>query len=72
MLMPGPEAERVFGRSNWKDLYSVITGGGEYRAVTPDGEVIGMLDARFVNGRDSTGSLARGPQLDNGRVRRRA
>ena len=47
--MPGPEAERVFGRSNWKDLYSVISGGGEYRAVTPDGEVVGMLDAQFVN-----------------------
>jgi len=49
MIMPGPEAERVFGRSNWKDLYSVISGGGEYRAVTPDGEVVGMLDAQFVN-----------------------
>jgi ATP-dependent helicase Lhr and Lhr-like helicase len=49
MLMPGTEAERVFGRSNWKDLYSVITGGGEYRAVTPDGDVVGKLDARFVN-----------------------
>ncbi|PKG33164.1 DEAD/DEAH box helicase, partial [Methanoregula sp.] len=24
MLMPGTEAERVLGRSNWKDLYSVI------------------------------------------------
>jgi ATP-dependent helicase Lhr and Lhr-like helicase len=49
MIMPGPEAERVFGRSNWKDLYSVISSGGEYRAVTPDGEVVGMLDAQFVN-----------------------
>ncbi len=49
MLMPGIEAERVFGRSNWKDLYSVILGGGEYRAVTPDGEMVGKLDARFVN-----------------------
>ena len=53
MLMPGPEAERVFGRSNWKDLYSVISGGGEYRAVTPDGEVVGMLDAQFVNSNDA-------------------
>jgi ATP-dependent helicase Lhr and Lhr-like helicase len=53
MIMPGPEAERVFGRSNWKDLYSVISGGGEYRAVTPDGEVVGMLDARFVNSSDN-------------------
>lgn len=49
ILMPGTEAERVFGRSNWKDLYSVISGGGEYRAVTPDGDVVGKLDARFVN-----------------------
>jgi ATP-dependent Lhr-like helicase len=49
MLMTGTKAERVFGRSNWKDLYSVISGGGEYRAVTPDGEVVGKLDARFVN-----------------------
>jgi len=53
MLMLGTEAERVFGRSNWKDLYSVISGGGEYRAVTPDGEVVGKLDARFVNSRNS-------------------
>jgi ATP-dependent helicase Lhr and Lhr-like helicase len=51
MLMSGTAAERVFGRSNWKDLYSVISGGGEYRAVTPDGEVVGKLDARFVNSR---------------------
>jgi ATP-dependent Lhr-like helicase len=53
MLMLGTEAERVFGRSNWKALYSVISGGGEYRAVTPDGEVVGKLDARFVNSRNS-------------------
>lgn len=53
MIMPGPEAERVYGRSNWKDLYSVIIGGGEYRAVTPDGEVVGMLDAQFVNSKDA-------------------
>ena len=59
MIMPGPEAERVFGRSNWKDLYSVIRGGGEYRAVTPDGEVVGMLDARFVNSK-STGEVSLG------------
>jgi ATP-dependent Lhr-like helicase len=53
MLMLGTEAERVFGRSNWKDLYSVISGGGEYRAVTPEGEVVGKLDARFVNSRNA-------------------
>lgn len=49
MLMPGTEAERVFGRSNWKDLYSVIRGDGEYRAMTPEGEIVGKLDARFVS-----------------------
>jgi ATP-dependent Lhr-like helicase len=53
ILMLGTEAERVFGRSNWKDLYSVIAAGGEYRAVTPEGEVVGKLDARFVNSRNS-------------------
>ena len=52
MVMPGTEAEREFGRSNWKDLYSVIRGGGEYRAMTPEGDVVGKLDARFVNSRD--------------------
>ncbi|MDP3564295.1 MAG: DEAD/DEAH box helicase, partial [Methanoregula sp.] len=49
MVMLGETAEREFGRSNFKDLYSVISGGGEYRAVTPDGEMVGKLDARFVN-----------------------
>jgi ATP-dependent Lhr-like helicase len=53
MLMPGAVAEKEFGRSNWKDLYSVIRGGEEYRAVTPDGEVIGRLDARFVSSHES-------------------
>ena len=53
MVMLGNEAERAFGRSNWKDLYSVISGGGEYRAITPDGEVVGKLDARFVNSKNS-------------------
>jgi ATP-dependent Lhr-like helicase len=59
MIMPGPEAERAFGRSNWKDLYSVISSGGEYRAVTPDGEVVGMLDAQFVNS-NSSGEISLG------------
>jgi ATP-dependent Lhr-like helicase len=51
MLMAGQGAEQAFGRSNWKDLYSVISGGGEFRAITPDGEVVGKLDARFVAGK---------------------
>jgi len=53
MLMLGTEAERLYGRSNWKELYSVISGSGEFRAVTPDGEVVGKLDARFVNSKNS-------------------
>jgi len=57
MIMPGPEAERVFGRSNWKGLYSMISGGGEFRAVTPDGEVVGMLDAQFV-GSPASGEIS--------------
>ncbi|MCU0632191.1 MAG: DEAD/DEAH box helicase [Methanolinea sp.] len=48
MFMPGPEMEVLYGRSNWKDLYSVIRGGGEFRAVTPEGDLVGRLDARFV------------------------
>jgi ATP-dependent Lhr-like helicase len=61
MLMLGPAAERSFGRSNWKDLFSVIASGGEYRVVTPDGEVVGRLDARFVGSRQS-GSFSLGGQ----------
>jgi ATP-dependent Lhr-like helicase len=51
MVMPGPGAEQTFGRSNWKDLFSVISGGSEFRAVTPDGEVVGTIDARFAAGK---------------------
>jgi len=61
MVMPGETAEREFGRSNFKDLYSVISGGGEYRAVTPDGEVVGKLDARFVNSQND-GEISLGGQ----------
>jgi ATP-dependent helicase Lhr and Lhr-like helicase len=59
MVMPGPEAERTFFRSNGKDLYSVIVGGDEYWAVTPDGEMVGKLDARFVNS-SGTGGVSLG------------
>jgi len=61
MVMLGSTAERNFGRSNWKDLYSLICGGGEYRAVTPDGDIIGKLDARFVNSQNN-GEFALGGQ----------
>ena len=55
LLMPGPQAEKLYGKSNWKDLYSVIRGGGEYRVITPEGEVVGRLDARFVASRGGGG-----------------
>ena len=61
IVMLGETAEREFGRSNYKDLYSVIRGGGEYRAVTPDGEVVGKLDARFVNSQND-GEISLGGQ----------
>ncbi len=51
LLMTGHAAEKLFGRSNWKDLFSVIDGPGEFRAVTPEGELVGKLDSRFVAGR---------------------
>jgi ATP-dependent Lhr-like helicase len=53
MLMPGPRLESEYGQSNWRDLYSVIPGAGEFRAVTPEGEVVGRLDARFVTSTQS-------------------
>jgi len=62
VLMPGERAEKVFGNANWKDLYSVITGAGEFRAVTPDGELIGKLDARFVSSR-SAGEFSLGGKV---------
>lgn len=54
-LMAGPRMEALYGRSQGKDLYSVIQGGGEVRAVTPDGEQIGRLDAKYVAGRGREG-----------------
>lgn len=62
MVMLGAEAERTFGNANWKDLYSVIAGGGEFRAVTPDGEMVGKLDARFVTSR-SAGEFSLGGRV---------
>jgi ATP-dependent Lhr-like helicase len=53
MLMLGDRAEQMFGNANWKELYSVIIGGGEFRAITPDGEIIGKLDSHFVTSRAS-------------------
>jgi len=49
-LMLGPSAEVEYGRSHGLPLFSVIMGGKEFTAITPDGEVVGTLDARFVTG----------------------
>ena len=54
-LMPGYRMETTYMRAQGRDLYSVIQGGGEVRAVTPDGEHIGRLDARFVAGSGRVG-----------------
>jgi len=62
MLMLGEQAERAFGTANFRDLYSVITGSETFRAVTPDGEVIGTLDARFVSGK-SGGDFSLGGRI---------
>ncbi|HOX34528.1 MAG TPA: DEAD/DEAH box helicase [Methanoregulaceae archaeon] len=53
MLMLGEASEKVFGTANYRDLYSVISGSETCRAVTPEGEIIGTLDARFVAGKKS-------------------
>jgi ATP-dependent Lhr-like helicase len=58
MVMPGSRAEAEFWNSNGRDLFSVIAGGAEYRAVTPDGEEVGHLDARFVSFQKMGGSFS--------------
>jgi ATP-dependent Lhr-like helicase len=49
-LMPGPTAEKDFSRSHWSALLSVFATGAAFRALTPEGEEVGDLDARFVAG----------------------
>ncbi|MDO8840990.1 DEAD/DEAH box helicase, partial [Methanocalculus sp.] len=44
----GPTAERELSWSHWIALCSVISGGNGYRAVTPDGQVVGTLDPCFI------------------------
>ncbi|NLX48808.1 MAG: DEAD/DEAH box helicase [Methanospirillum sp.] len=48
LLMVGPATETAFGGTHRRELYSVLRGGRDYRAVTPDGEEVGRLDARFA------------------------
>jgi len=52
LLVPDRETERAFGLAKVRELYSVIAGGSEYRAVTPEGEVVGTVDARFAHRED--------------------
>lgn len=54
LLMLGPEAERTLSRSHWAALLSVFTSTIAYRALTPEGEAVGELDARFVAGGTGT------------------
>jgi ATP-dependent helicase Lhr and Lhr-like helicase len=59
LLMTGPAAELVFGGAHRQELFSVLRGGRDYRAVTPDGEEVGRLDARFAKS-DAPGAFSLG------------
>ncbi len=59
LLMLGPAAETVFGGAHRQELFSVLRGGRDYRAVTPDGEEVGRLDARFAKS-DAPGAFSLG------------
>lgn len=48
LVMVGPATETVFSGSHRQELFSVLRGGQDYRAITPDGEEVGRLDARFA------------------------
>lgn len=59
LLMLGPSAETVFSGAHRQELFSVLRGGRDYRAVTPDGEEVGRLDARFAKS-DAPGTFSLG------------
>lgn len=48
LLVFGEEGERVFGRKNFFDLYSVFETPSEVTVKTLDGRVVGTLDTDFV------------------------
>ncbi|MDG6250783.1 helicase-related protein, partial [Methanocalculus sp.] len=48
LMVIGTTAEFELSRSHWIALCSVISAGGGYRAVTPDGQAVGTLDPSFV------------------------
>ncbi len=49
LVVIGMTAEAELSRSHWIALCSVISAGGGYRAVTPDGQAVGTLDPSFVD-----------------------
>jgi ATP-dependent Lhr-like helicase len=59
LFMVGPATETVFGGERRQELFSALRGGRDYRAITPDGEEVGRLDARFARSED-TGSFSLG------------
>lgn len=59
LVMLGPASETAFGGAHRRELFSVLRGGRDYRAVTPDGEEVGRLDARFATS-PATGSFSLG------------
>ncbi len=54
LLAFGEEGERVFGRNNFFDLYSVFETPAEAVVKTPDGRVIGTLETGFVRKMEGT------------------
>ena len=48
LITIGPTAEAKLSRSHWIALCSVISATSGYRAITPDGEVVGTLDPSFI------------------------
>ena len=59
LLMTGPAAETVFGGAHRRRSSASSGAGRDYRAVTPDGEEVGRLDARFAKS-DATGAFSLG------------
>jgi ATP-dependent Lhr-like helicase len=49
LLSMGDEAERVFGRQNFMELYAVFTTPQLYRVTTATGYVVGSLEQAFVD-----------------------
>jgi ATP-dependent Lhr-like helicase len=50
-VLLGTEGERVFGRKNYLELYSVFEASDQYEVICKK-ESIGVLDSRFVNSKE--------------------